>query len=81
MQRFLCQSLLITKYSINTSSKHFIRYNTNTNSYRQLSSLSASSSASVVVMTKEKAIEILRNADAVCFDVDSTVIDEEGVCN
>ena len=79
MQRFLCQSLLITKHSMSTSSKHFIRY-TNTNNYRQLSSLSASSSfSSAVIMTKEKAIEILRNADAVCFDVDSTVIDEEGV--
>ena len=30
-------------------------------------------------LTKEKLKEIWRTADAVCFDVDSTVVQEEGI--
>ena len=30
-------------------------------------------------LTKEKLKEIWRTADAVCFDVDSTVVEEEGI--
>jgi len=31
------------------------------------------------LLEKSQAITILRRTDAVCFDVDSTVIDEEGI--
>ena len=37
------------------------------------------STSSNGAMTKSAAQAILRKADAVCFDVDSTVIDEEGI--